>query len=51
MFDHRDELADGELILSRGEGVALIEMNRPEHLNALNVGMLGGLVPSVLFVI
>ena len=47
MFDHRDELADGELILSRGEGVALIEMNRPEHYNALNVGMLRGLVEAL----
>ena len=43
MFDHVDELADGQLILNRGEGIALIEMNRPDSYNALNVAMLGGL--------
>lgn len=47
MFDHRDALAGGELILSRGEGVALIEMNRPQEYNALNVGMLDGLVEAL----
>ena len=47
MFDHKDELADGQLILSRGEGVALIEMNRPDNYNALNVAMLAGLVDAL----
>ncbi len=47
MFDHRDELAGGELILSRGEGVALVEMNRPDNYNALNVSMLDGLVEAL----
>jgi enoyl-CoA hydratase len=47
MFDQKDELAGGELVLSRGEGVGLIEMNRPEHYNALNVGMLGALVQAL----
>lgn len=43
MFDHTEEFADGQLILSRGEGIALIEMNRPDAYNALNLAMLDGL--------
>lgn len=50
MFDDTDELAGGELVLSRGEGVALIEMNRPAHYNALNVAMLSGLVEALSIV-
>jgi len=43
MFDRVDELAEGQLVLNRGEGIALIEMNRPDSYNALNVAMVGGL--------
>ncbi|QFU75959.1 enoyl-CoA hydratase [Halioglobus maricola] len=47
MFDHIEELADGQLVLSRGEGVALIELNRPESFNALSVALLNGLIEAL----
>ncbi len=38
-----EQLADGQLLLSREEGVALIELNRPEQLNALTLETLDAL--------
>ena len=50
MFERTDELAEGQLILNRGEGIALIEMNRPDSYNALNVAMLAGLEEALAVV-
>lgn len=44
MFDITEEHADGQLILNKGEGVALVEMNRPEQFNALTKQLLDGLI-------
>lgn len=44
MFDITEEYAGGQLVLNKGEGVALVELNRPEQFNALTKGLLDGLI-------
>jgi enoyl-CoA hydratase len=44
MFDVTEEYAGGELVLNKGEGIALIELNRPDQFNALTRALLDGLV-------
>lgn len=44
MFDITEEYADGQLVLNRGEGIALVEMNRPEQFNALTKRSLDGMI-------
>lgn len=47
MFDQVDELAQAQVILNRGESIALIELNRPEQFNALNPASLEGLIEAL----
>jgi enoyl-CoA hydratase/carnithine racemase len=47
MFDSVEELAGGQVILSKGEGIALIELNRPESFNALNNAVVSGLIEAI----
>lgn len=44
------ELAQGEIVLSRDGAVALIELNRPEQFNALTLQSLAGLEEALLAV-
>lgn len=43
VFDTTEELAGGQLVLSKGEGVALVELNRPQAFNALTASLMTGL--------
>lgn len=43
MLELTDEFAGGQLLLSWGDGVALVEMNRPEQFNALTLESLEAL--------
>ncbi len=43
MLELTDELASGQLLVSRGDGIALVEMNRPEQFNALTLETLDAL--------
>ncbi|MFV8817262.1 enoyl-CoA hydratase [Haliea sp. E17] len=43
MLQITDELARGQLLVSRGEGIALVELNRPEQYNALTLETLDAL--------
>ncbi|AQA18937.1 hypothetical protein BST95_12505 [Halioglobus japonicus] len=47
MFNRVEEIADGQLIVSQGEGVALLELNRPDSFNALSVSLLDALVAAL----
>lgn len=44
MFDITEEYAGGQLVLNKGEGIALVELNRPDQFNALTKPMLNGLI-------
>lgn len=44
MFDNTEEFADGQLVLNKGEGIALVELNRPDQFNALTKLMVEGLI-------
>ncbi|KAA1193111.1 enoyl-CoA hydratase [Pseudohalioglobus sediminis] len=48
MLGPEKSLADGELLLSRGEGVALLKLNRPQQFNALTRTCLDGLRDAML---
>lgn len=43
MFDTTEEYAEGQLVLSKGEGIALVELNRPDQFNALTQVLVAGL--------
>ncbi|TGD75306.1 enoyl-CoA hydratase [Mangrovimicrobium sediminis] len=43
MLQATESLADGQVLVSRGQGIALVELNRPEQFNALTLALLDGL--------
>lgn len=47
MFDTTQDYAEGQLIVSKGEGIALVEFNRPDQFNALTWEMSGGLIDAL----
>lgn len=47
MFDTTEEFAGGQLVMSKGEGIALLEMNRPEQFNALTKALVDGLIDAL----
>ena len=47
LFDFTEEYAGGQLVLNKGEGVALVELNRPDAFNALTAELVEGLIEVV----